>query len=193
MKWRLKSCTTSFRRLVQNGNNKRRSRAKVTKPSYSSSCFQGTGSLPLFVWLLARSYVFWLGPSTFCLLSFAFCVLSLYFVFWGLLDTRNGANARQVGFQVSQNWTSLTIRQFSTGINPANKLRLVITKLTKVQDWGNVNWKPHHSRSEDKTFAPYICEEIGPEWKSNFLESNDMRLWDFCLELAFWWGDTKPM
>ena len=50
----------------------------------------------------------------------------------------------QVGFQLSHNWSSLTIRQFSTGINPANKLRLVITKLTKVQDSENVNSQPPH-------------------------------------------------
>ena len=48
----------------------------------------------------------------------------------------------QVRFQLSHNWSSLTIRQFSTGINPANKLCLVITKLTKVQDCENVNSKP---------------------------------------------------
>ena len=35
-------------------------------PSYSPSCFLDTGSFPLFVWLLARSYVFWLGPTTGC-------------------------------------------------------------------------------------------------------------------------------
>ena len=50
----------------------------------------------------------------------------------------------QVRFQLSHNWSSLTIRQFSTGINPANKLRLVITKLTKVQDSENVNSQPPH-------------------------------------------------
>ena len=66
----------------------------------------------------------------------------------------------QVRFQLSHNWSSLTIRQFSTGINPANKLCLVITKLTKVQDSENkelqttaLDYDPVNSRQSNVGIA----------------------------------------